>query len=101
MTKQKKVKKIPYGVANYLFSEDDDVRLFNSDMVLYFIDNYLTRKKFPGDLIDRNVRIDYKKLRHLIVVDREKRIITNGNFNQLKEILEIGGTSSKIEEGSL
>ena len=88
-----------YG--NYLFSEDDDVKLFNSDMVLYFIDNYLTRKKLPKDLIDRNLRIDYRKLRHLVLVDRgkEEPKTTNGNFQRLKEIIEKGQTSAKLEEG--
>ncbi|MGD2091202.1 MAG: AAA family ATPase [Candidatus Aminicenantes bacterium] len=91
-----------YG--NYLFSEDDNVRLFNSDMILYFIDNYLTRKKLPEDLIDRNVRIDYGKLRHLIIVDRDqtgkaRKPVPNGNFDKLNKIIEAGGTSSKIEKG--
>ncbi|MCP4148167.1 MAG: AAA family ATPase, partial [bacterium] len=77
-----------YG--NYLFSEDDEKKLFNSDMVLYFISKYLTREKFPKDLVDRNVRIDYGKLRHLILVDKDngKGKTTNGNFTRLKEILE-------------
>jgi hypothetical protein len=88
-----------YG--NYLFSEDDDTRLYNSDMVLYFIDEYLRNKKLPGDLIDRNVRTDYDKLRHLIVVDTDKtkKPTPNGNFSKLKEIIEEGGTSSVIAKG--
>jgi hypothetical protein len=88
-----------YG--NYLFSEEDKVRLFNSDMVLYFINNYLTRKKLPDDLIDRNVRVDYGKLRHLIIVDRDKTKppTPNGNFSKLKEIIEEGSTSAKIVKG--
>jgi len=88
-----------YG--NYLFSEEDNVRLFNSDMILYFIDNYLTRKKLPDDLIDWNVRIDYGKLRHLIMVDRDKTTppTPNGNFSKLKEIIEEGSTSSNIVKG--
>ncbi|MGE5340987.1 MAG: AAA family ATPase [Candidatus Omnitrophota bacterium] len=86
-----------YG--NYLFSELDDVTLFNSDMALYFIDNYLSLKMIPKDLIDRNVRIDYGKLRHLIVLDRGKTKTTNGNFSKLKEIIEEGGTSAIISRG--
>jgi len=83
---------------NYLFSEDDDQTLFNADMVLYFLDYYLTRKKFPNDLIDRNVRIDYGKLRHLIIVDRGKARppSINGNFSKLKEIIEKGETFSQL-----
>jgi hypothetical protein len=86
-----------YG--NYLFSEDDKETLFNPDMVLYFLDNYMTRKKLPGDLIDRNVKIDYRKLRHLIIIDRGKEKNANGNFNRLKEIMEEGGTSSELIKG--
>lgn len=88
-----------YG--NYLFSKDENVRMYNSDMILYFIDNYLTKQELPEDLIDRNVRVDYGKLRHLIIVDKEKNKIpvTNGNFSKLKEIIEQGGTTSKIVKG--
>ncbi|HLP48046.1 MAG TPA: AAA family ATPase [Candidatus Kapabacteria bacterium] len=88
-----------YG--NYLFSEygDGDTRMFNSDMVLYFMDNYFIKYNIPLDLIDRNVRIDYKKLKHLIILDRGKTKVTNGNFSKLKEIIEEGGTSAKIVKG--
>lgn len=87
-----------YG--NYLFSEDTNERLFNSDMVLYFFDNYLGKCKIPKELIDRNVRIDYGKVRHLIVLDtagREAR--TNGNFSRLNAIIEEGGILAKLEKG--
>jgi len=88
-----------YG--NYNFSADDHVPIFNSDMVLYFLKNYMKRQKLPENFIDRNVRIDYGKLRHLIVIDRDKNKppTTNGNFSKLKQILEEGGTLSKIADG--
>jgi len=88
-----------YG--NYLFSEygDGDIKMFNSDMVLYFMDNYFIKHNIPLDLIDRNVRIDYGKLRHLIILDRGKTKIANGNFSKLKEIIEEGGTSTQIVKG--
>jgi hypothetical protein len=90
-----------YG--NYCFSEDDDMKLFNPDMVLYFVDNYLSREKIPKDLIDRNVRIDYGKLRHLILVDKgeinRKGKATNGNFDRLKEIIQNGHTSCELVKG--
>jgi hypothetical protein len=88
-----------YG--NYRFSKRDDVTLFNSDMVLYFLDNYIPGKELPDDLIDMNVRIDYRKLRHLIMVDRhkEKTPTPNGNFQRLKEIIEKGETSAKLVKG--
>ncbi|MCP5052930.1 MAG: AAA family ATPase [bacterium] len=87
-----------YG--NYRFSEDDNVKMFNSDMVLYFLEDYIRRKKVPKNLIDRNVRIDYGKLRHLIIIDKGKGGITsNGNFNRLKDIIEKGRISAELQEG--
>ncbi|MCP5051829.1 MAG: AAA family ATPase [bacterium] len=86
-----------YG--NYLFSEDAHTRIYNSDMILYFLNAYMRRKKLPTDLVDMNVRTDYSKLRHLIIIDKESGAVSNGNFSKLKEIIEDGGTASKIVKG--
>ncbi|MCP5047340.1 MAG: hypothetical protein GY940_09230 [bacterium] len=88
-----------YG--NYLFTADDNVTMFNSDMVLHFLGEYMQLQKLPKNLIDRNVRIDYGKLRHLIVMDQDESDlpVTNGNFSKLKEIVEEGGTLSEIVDG--
>ena len=77
------------------------MRMFNSDMVLYFIDHYLSGKDLPEELIDMNVRIDYGKLRYLIMVDRDKTKppTPNGNFSKLKKIIEEGSTTSNIVKG--
>ncbi len=86
---------------NYRFAIDDEISLFNSDMVLYFLDNYRLRQKLPDDLIDRNVRIDYGKLRHLILIDEgeNRPPTTNGNFSKLKQIIEDGKTSTRLVQG--
>jgi hypothetical protein len=88
-----------YG--NYQFCKNDDVKLFNPDMVLYFIDNYITAKELPDDLIDGNVKIDYEKLKHLIIVDKIGEIgkTFNGNFNRLKTLIEKEEISAKVEKG--
>jgi hypothetical protein len=88
-----------YG--NYLFSQHAnlDERMYNSDMVLYFIKEYLKIQSVPDDLIDRNVSIDYGKLRHLIIVDRGSAKIGNGNFSKLKDIVENGETTGKLKKG--
>ena len=61
----------------------------------------MSGKELPDELIDMNVRIDYGKLRHLIILDRDKTKppTPNGNFSKLKEIIEEGSTSSKIVKG--
>lgn len=85
---------------NYRFSRRAGITLFNSDMVLYFIDKCIRTGELPDNLIDRNVRIDYGKLRHLIMIDSDKGARPNGNFNRLKEIIETGEIKSKeIAEG--
>jgi len=88
-----------YG--NYRFSNNQETPVFNSDMILYFLDHCLQEGNMPENLIDRNVRIDYGKLRQLIVIDKGKDELptTNGNFSRLKEIIEKGSTSSKIAVG--
>ncbi|MCP4220374.1 MAG: hypothetical protein GY765_37435 [bacterium] len=61
----------------------------------------MQENELPENLIDRNVRIDYGKLRHLIIIDqgKNKAPTTNGNFSKLKEIIAEGGTLSKIADG--
>ncbi|HHW04236.1 MAG TPA: AAA family ATPase [Thermoanaerobacterales bacterium] len=49
----------------YLFSEDAKQRLYNTNMVLYFLD-YLSRfQKYPKNILDLNIRTDYKKIESL------------------------------------
>lgn len=90
-----------YG--SYLFSKHSspNERLYNSDMVLYFLKEYFKTRSIPDDLIDSNVSIDYEKLRHLIIVDKGKDKIPtpNGNFSMLKKIIEEDGISSTIAKG--
>ncbi len=90
-----------YGITNdvlplmqdwydhYRFATDVTESIFNTDMVLYFVDNFLRLGHQPDNLIDQNVRIDYGKLRHLMVLDRR----LNGNFSRLTEIIEQEETS--------
>ena len=78
---------------NYCFAEScTDVKMYNPDMVLYFV-NYLSANHVvPKTLVDVNVKTDYKKLRHLIILD--KRL--NGNFSRIREIAEKGEVVSDI-----
>ena len=76
---------------NYRFSSQAKQSMFNTDMVLYFIKNYLRRNAPPEEMIDQNVRIDYGKLRHLMVLDRR----LNGNFSYLTNIIETRKTAIK------
>ena len=60
----------------YRFAEDVEGDLYNTDMVLYYLCEFVPNGSIPDELIDTNVRIDYGKLRHLLVVGRQ----LNGNL---------------------
>ncbi len=76
-----------YG--NYRFSKGAAEQMYNPDMILYFVQNLKDLGHYPEYMIDQNVRIDYTKLRHLMVLD--KRL--NGNFSYLRDIVKTQGTS--------
>ena len=57
---------------NYCFSEDSlEERMFNSDMTLYFLNNYLQLGKVPKMMVDNNIRTDYSKLKMLARIDHD------------------------------
>ena len=67
----------------YRFAKDAATHLYNTDMVLYYLKHSIPNRPVPDDLIDTNVRIDYDKLRHLLVVGRQ----LNGNFDLLRDVI--------------
>ena len=59
---------------NYCFAQEcyDQPTLYNSNMVLYFVKNYIDNNgKAPRNMIESNIRIDSEKLRMLIRKDKE------------------------------
>ena len=69
----------------YRFATGAKTDLYNTDMVLYYLKHSIPNRGVPEYLIDTNVRIDYGKLRHLLVVGRQPR--PNGNFDLLRNII--------------
>ena len=58
---------------NYCFAQESygETTMYNSNMVLYFVKNYIDNGKAPLDMVEDNIRIDYEKLRMLIRKDKE------------------------------
>jgi hypothetical protein len=67
---------------NYIFNEDSKP-VYNSDMILYFIKEYIKENKIPKEMIDINVRSDYTTLRNIIYTNGK----LNGNFDTLRELI--------------
>ncbi len=58
---------------NYCFAEEclqDNNRVFNSDMVLFYLRNYVMYKSAPKVMLDPNTKTDYNKLKKLIQLDK-------------------------------
>ena len=67
---------------NYQFNKDVNYKVYNSDMILYLINNY-ENNHLPDEMIDINLRSDYSKLRYLIYTNNK----LNGNFRILQSLV--------------
>jgi hypothetical protein len=81
---------------HYRFSLHSPHEVLNTVHVLYFLKEYMKESRFPDTLIDHNARIDYNKLRHLIISDKKGTPRANGNFSQLRQIMENDPLHSSI-----
>ncbi|MEA2099471.1 MAG: AAA family ATPase [Campylobacterota bacterium] len=83
---------------NYSFSEDTEQKVFNTDMILYFINKYQVSNKLPKEMIDINVRSDYSKLRNIIYTNKK----LNGNFETLQALIagDIVSVSNLVQDFS-
>ena len=79
---------------NYCFSSRslDKPRVFNSDMVLYYISSLLRSGHAPKVMIDSNTKTDYKKIWKLIEIDN----ITNQNKEIIPKIAVEGKLTTKL-----
>ena len=80
---------------NYCFAKeclDSDVRVFNCDMVLYYLRNYVSYKRSPEIMLDPNTKTDYKKLNMLIQLDK----LDGNRKGVMMEIIEKGEIASTL-----
>ena len=66
---------------NYQFNKHNQEKIFNSDAIFYFLNN--SKNRLPDEMIDINLRSDYKKLRYLIYTNKK----LNGNFETLQKLV--------------
>ena len=77
---------------NYRFSKKETTSVFNSDMVLYYTKSIIQNSL--EDYIDENVKTDYKKLKHLTLLNDN----LTGNFNILREVLDNGHITADVNK---
>jgi len=76
------------GYKFYPFSEQ---QLYNSDMILYFLDEFKSEQRMPSRMLDPNIMPDYGKLKQMFEVVNVKK-----NQEVLQEVLEKGFVTSEL-----
>lgn len=61
----------------YLFSEGGRERVFNSNMVLYFLNSIVTKGQYPQSMLDFNMKTDYKKIEELAFNFQDEESLQN------------------------
>ena len=58
---------------NYCFARMalDSDRVFNCDMTLYYLNYQIQKHRAPEDMVDKNIRTDYSKLKMLARIDHD------------------------------
>ena len=82
---------------NYCFAKEaleTQSRVFNCDMVLYYLRNYMSRGKGPDEMIDPNTKTDYNKMKKLIQLDK----LDGDRKGVIRTIAETGQMVCRLEE---
>ena len=82
---------------NYCFAEEaleTQSRVFNCDMVIYYLRNFISRGRGPKEMIDPNTKTDYNKMRKLIQLDK----LDGDRKGIIRTIAEEGQIVAKLEE---
>ncbi|RAK11730.1 PD-(D/E)XK nuclease superfamily protein [Halanaerobium saccharolyticum] len=75
----------------YLFTHRANERVFNTDMLLYYVSEYLIDNTEPSELIDSNISSDYSKLQNLFSLKDRKQ-----NYEILEDILAGNDQRGKV-----
>lgn len=88
---------------NYCFAEEclkSDVRVFNCDMVLYYLRNYMDYGCTPKQMIDPNTKTDYNKMKKLLqldILDGDRKGVINKIAEEGEIVTSLYQTFSAIE----
>jgi hypothetical protein len=75
----------------YLFSRHASERVYNPDMVLYYLSEYQSNNQPPDELIDTNIASDYGKIKKLFALQKPFR-----NSQVLEELMTSGETPATL-----
>ena len=82
---------------NYCFAKEclkQEAHVFNCDMVLYYIRQYMDSGHSPERMVDPNTKTDYNKLKKLLQLDR----LDGDRRGVIRRIVEEGQIITEVEE---
>ena len=82
---------------NYCFSKnalETQSKVFNCDMVIYYLRNYMDYGQAPDQMIDPNTRTDYNKMKKLLQLDK----LDGDRKGIIRTIAETGQIVTTLEE---
>ena len=96
ITKNEQEKLLPIMKENYdgyKFSIDATQRIYNSNMTLYFLNEYVQYKEVPRQLVDVNIASDYSKLEKMLDLCKDEE-----RENIIRKTIEGEGVLTEITE---
>jgi Predicted AAA-ATPase/PD-(D/E)XK nuclease superfamily len=78
----------------YLFSNGLNKRLYNPNMVLYFVGEYKERKSYPRTMLDPNIASDYSKIQKIFNIQGKSEQF----LDVLRDLLETGEVTAVLTD---
>ncbi len=75
----------------YLFHAKAPLRIYNPDMVLYYLTEWLQEEEYPEKLIDLNIASDYGKIRRLFQLKAPDQ-----NYQVIDQLIHDGFVTSQL-----
>jgi len=75
----------------YLFSKKSDVKVFNSTLIMYYLQNYINKKEHPESLVDPNLNQSGSTIKQLAELKNRE-----SNYEIVKEIVDARVVSGKL-----
>jgi hypothetical protein len=77
---------------HYRFSAKNDLQVCNPVLLIGFLYRCMAEGDFPRDMVDENLRTDYRKLRHVVTTNGK----LNGKFDALERLVTDGGVTTSL-----
>ena len=75
----------------YLFSEESNAKVFNSTLIMYYLQKYVEEKTHPRSLVDPNLNQSGTTIKNLAALKNRE-----ANYEIVEEIVKEGVTSGKL-----